>query len=379
MLVYDPAFQNTAVVKSSICMVDGGEGRLWYRGIPIEVLVEKSTFLETAHLLIYGFLPNADQLVDWESQIMTHTALHVNLGKLIKSFNYDAHPMGMFISTFAAMSTFHPESNPSLQGTGVFSDPVLVNKQIKRIIGKAATVAANAYRHRIGRDFNPPRNQLSYAENFLYMLDAMGEADYRPHPVLVECLDQLFIIHAEHEMNCSTAAMLQIASSGVDPYSSVAGAAAALYGPLHGGANEGVLGMLEEIGSVEMVAEFLEQVKRKERRLLGFGHRVYKSYDPRARLVRTILHRIFQVCGQEPLMHVAEALERQALYDDYFIQRRLYPNVDFYTGLCYKAMGFPSDFFPLLFAVPRIVGWLAHWREQLADTAASRIWRPRQW
>lgn len=238
VLVYDPAFQNTAVIKSSICMVDGEEGKLWYRGIPIEVLVEKSTFVETAHLLIYGYLPNADQLVDWESQIMTHTALHINLGKLMKSFNYDAHPMGMFISTFAAMSTFHPESNPSLQGTGIFNDPMLVNKQIKRIIGKAATVAANAYRHRIGRDFNTPRNQLSYSENFLYMLDAMGEADYRPHPVLVECLDQLFIIHAEHEMNCSTAAMLQIASSGVDPYSSVAGAAAALFGPLHGGANE---------------------------------------------------------------------------------------------------------------------------------------------
>lgn len=239
VLLYDPAYQNTAVAKSAICMVEGEVGKLWYRGIPVESLVEQSTFLEVAHLLIYGSLPTATQLADWHAQVMTHTALHVNLGKLMKSFNYDAHPMGMFISTFAAMSTFHPEANPSLHGSNIFSnDPSLVNKQIKRIIGKATTVAANAYRHRIGRDFNAPKNDLGYCENFLYMLDAMGESDYKPHPVLVGCLDQLFIIHAEHEMNCSTAAMLQIASSGVDPYSAVAGAAAALFGPLHGGANE---------------------------------------------------------------------------------------------------------------------------------------------
>lgn len=239
VLLYDPAYQNTAVAKSAICMVDGEAGKLWYRGIPIESLVEQSTFLEVAHLLIYGSLPTVAQLADWHAQVMTHTALHVNLGKLMKSFNYDAHPMGMFISTFAAMSTFHPEANPSLHGSTIFgNDPSLVNKQIKRIIGKATTVAANAYRHRIGRDFNAPKNGLGYAENFLYMLDAMGESDYKPHPTLVACLDQLFIIHAEHEMNCSTAAMLQIASSGVDPYSAVAGAAAALFGPLHGGANE---------------------------------------------------------------------------------------------------------------------------------------------
>lgn len=308
---------------------------------------------------------------------MTHTCLHVKVNDLMKSFNYDAHPMGMFLSSMAAMSTFHPEANPSLAGANIFSNARLRNKQFKRIIGKATTVAANAYRHRIGREFNLPQNGMSYTENFLHMLDCLGEVDYKPHPVLVDALDKLFIIHAEHEMNCSATAMRLIGSSLVDPYSAIAGAAAALYGPLHGGANEAVLHMLEEIGTVENVPSYIECVKRRERKLMGFGHRVYKNFDPRANLVREIMYKVFAACGKEPLMDVAVALERAALDDEYFVTRKLYPNVDFYSGLIYKAMGFPTDFFPLLFAVPRIVGWLAHWNEMLEDPD-FRIWRPRQ-
>lgn len=277
------------------------------------------------------------------------------------------------------MSTFHPEANPSLEGADIYrSSAKLCNKQIKRIIGKATTVAANAYRHRIGRDFNDPQNGLSYAANFLYMLDCLAEDDYRPHPVLVDALDKLFIVHAEHEINCSTAAMRHIGSTFVDPFSAVAGAASALYGPLHGGANEAVLKMLEEIGTVENVDAFIAAVKRREKKLMGFGHRVYKSYDPRARVVRSILYNVFEVCGREPLMQVAVALEEAALRDEYFVTRKLYPNVDFYSGLVFKAMGFPPDFFPLLFAIPRISGWLAHWKEQLEEVEPVRIWRPRQ-
>lgn len=379
LCVYDPAFLNTAVVKSKICYVDGDRGILLYRGYRVEELVKSSTFLEVAYLLIYGELPDRVQYAEWQRQIMTHTYLHVKVNDLMKSFNYDAHPMGMFISSIASLSTFHPEANPSLAGPQIFvEDRKLRNKQLKRIIGKATTLAANAYRHRIGREFNTPRNDMGYAENFLYMLDCLGEVDYRPHPVLVEAIDKLFIIHAEHEMNCSTTAMRLISSSLVDPYSAVSGAAAALYGPLHGGANEAVVEMLQEIGSVDRIPEYLAQVKRKERRLMGFGHRIYKNFDPRASLVRDILYRVFEVCGREPLMDIAVALEQAALTDEYFVSRKLYPNVDFYSGLIYKAMGFPTDFFPLLFAIPRIAGWLAHWNEMLENSATLKIWRPRQ-
>ncbi|PJF18120.1 Citrate synthase [Paramicrosporidium saccamoebae] len=376
--VYDPAFLNTAVVKSQVSYVDGERGILLYRGYRIEDLLKHSNYLEVAYLLIYGELPDKLQAAGWEKQIMTHTYLHVKVNDLMKSFNYDAHPMGMFISSIAALSTFHPEANPSLAGANIFlQDVKLCNKQFKRIIGKATTLAANAYRHRIGREFNSPQNGLGYTENFLCMLDCLGEADYRPHPVLVDALDKLFIIHAEHEMNCSTTAMRLIGSSLVDPYSAISGAAAALYGPLHGGANEAVVHMLEEIGSVENIPDFIAQVKNREKKLMGFGHRVYKNFDPRASLVRDVLYKVFEVCGQEPLMKVAVALEQAALNDDYFVSRRLYPNVDFYSGLIYKAMGFPTDFFPLLFAIPRISGWLAHWNEMLADPDL-KIWRPRQ-
>lgn len=379
LMIYDPSFGNTAVMKSAICYVDGEQGVLLYRGYPIEELLEHSTYLEVAYLLIYGHLPSALQYGEWEKQIMTHTYLHSKLNGLMQSFNYDAHPMGMFISTMAAMSTFHPEANPALEGSDIYDNDRLQNKQIKRIIGKATSVAANAYRTRIGREFNAPQNALGYPENFLYMLDCLDDKGYRPHPVLVEALDKLFIIHAEHEMNCSTAAMLHISSTKVDPYNAVAGAASALYGPLHGGANEAVLRMLEAIGRVEAVPGFIEQVKAKKVKLMGFGHRVYKNYDPRAKLIRDLVDRVFAVCGREPLMEVAMALEAAALSDPYFIERKLYPNVDFYTGLIYKAMGFPTDFFPLLFAIPRTAGWLAHWKEQLEATdQQAKIWRPRQ-
>ncbi len=396
--MYDPFFKNTAVVRSAISAVDGTAGRLWYRGYAVEELVAKCSYLEVSHLLIYGHLPSASEYGDWSNQIMTHTFVHVKVNDLMRSFNYDAHPMGMFISAMAALSTFHPEANPSLAGSNCLMDsPSMVNKQVKRIIGKATTLAANAYCHRIGRPFNAPRNDMTYAGNFLAMMDSLGEPDYRPHPALEAALDKLFIIHAEHEMNCSTTAMMLISSTMVDPYSAIAGAASALYGPLHGGASEAVVRMLIEIGSVENVAPYLALVKAKERKLMGFGHRIYKSYDPRARLVWEILQDVLAVCfpstgmpsaaaptgedcySGEPLIRVALALERAALADEYFIARSLYPNVDFYSGLVYKAMGFPLDFYPLLFAIPRISGWLAHWREMMAEGSADvKIWRPLQ-
>ncbi|EPZ35746.1 Citrate synthase, bacterial-type domain-containing protein [Rozella allomycis CSF55] len=350
--IFDPAYQNTAVVRSSICYIDGEKGVLEYRGYPIEQLAEKSTFLEVAYLLIYGDLPDADQLKDWSDQVMRHTFVHVNFNELMKSFNYDAHPMGMFISSLAVMSTFHPEANPSLVDNDIFiKDEKIRNKQFKRILGKVTTIAANAYRHRIGRPFNLPQNHMTYTENFLYMMDRLAEKDYRPNQRLSRILDILFILHADHELNCSTAAMRHIGSSLVDPYSACAGAASALYGPLHGGANEAVLRMLEEIKDPSNVSEFLIQFY--------------------------VIRLVFDIVGREPLIDVAVELERQALEDDYFVSRKLYPNVDFYSGLIYKAMGFPTDFFPVLFAIPRVAGWLAHWKESLSDPQ-SKIWRPRQ-
>lgn len=396
IIVYDPGLRRTAACKSAISYVDGENGRLLYRGYSIEDLVQHCTYTEVAFLLINGNLPTEREAKLWRRQVMTHTYLHVKMEDLMRAFNYDAHPMGMFISAMAALSTFHPDANPSLVKTNLFlgNDENALearSKQIFRILGKATTVAANAYRHRIGRAFNQPQNSMGYAENFLYMLDALGDntEGFRPHPVLVNALDKMFIVHAEHEMNCSTTAMHTIASTMVDPYSAIAGAAAALYGPSHGGACEGVLRMLERIGTIEEVPAFIEGVKRKETRLIGFGHRVYRSYDPRALILRELSRKVFAICGgPSPLLEVALELEKTALADDYFVSRKLYPNVDFYSGLIYQAMGFPTDFFPLLFAIPRISGWLAHWCEMMsADDSnplegptktAVPIWRPTQ-
>jgi len=375
---YDPGFTNTAAATSRITYIDGPAGLLTYRGYPIEQLAEKSSFLEVSYLLTYGELPTLSQLKYFEDRVMKHTFIHEDLVDMLKSFRYDAHPMGMLATMFAAMGTQHPEANPALQGQAIYSDITLRNKQIHRILGSIPTMAAFAYRRRIGRPIVYPSHQkMTYSENFLYMLDMLSNKNYRPHPELAKALDVLFIIHADHELNCSTSAMRHLASSGVDVYTCVSAATGALYGPRHGGANEAVLRMLENIGGKENIPMFLERVKKREVRLMGFGHRVYKNYDPRARIVRKIAERVFDILGREPLIEVAEALEAAALSDPYFKKRKLYPNVDFYSGLIYKAMGFPTDFFPVLFAIPRAVGWLSHWNEFL-DDPENRIVRPRQ-
>jgi len=376
--VYDPGYTNTASATSRICYIDGPKGVLEYRGIPIEQLAEKSTFLEVAHLLLYGNLPSKQQLDYFQGRVMRHTYVHEDLKVMMKSFRYNSHPMGMLVSSMAAMSTFHPEANPALAGQTVYNNKDLRNKQIHRIIGTIPTLAAFAYRHRIGRPYvNPASPDAGYAENFLYMLDNLSDDTYKPHPKLVRALDILFILHADHELNCSTAAMRHLASSGVDVYTAVAASAGALYGPRHGGANEAVLRMLEKIGSVANIPKFIQDVKDRKEKLMGFGHRVYKNYDPRARIIRGVAEEVFTIVGKEPLIEVAVALEKVALSDKYFIDRKLYPNVDFYSGLIYKAMGFPTDFFPVLFAIPRTVGWLSHWNEFL-DDKENKIIRPRQ-
>ncbi len=370
LMTYDPGFTNTASCKSRITYIDGDKGILEYRGYPIEQLAEQSSFLEVAYLLIFGVLPTVDQLAHWEQRIMRHTYIHENLTDLLKTFRYDAHPMGILVSAIAAMSTLHPEAKQ-------VHDSEVRLKQIYRILGKLPTVAAFAYRHRIGRPYNYPDSTLGYAGNFLYMLDFMGQSNYQVNPVLAHALDVLFILHADHEQNCSTSAMRGIASSEADPYSSMAGAAAALYGPLHGGANEAVLRMLREIGSVANIPGFIERVKKREVRLMGFGHRVYKNYDPRARIIKKIAYEVFEVTQKNPLLDIAIELERIALEDDYFISRKLYPNVDFYSGIIYQAMGFPEDMFPVLFALGRAPGWLAQWVE-MVDDPDQKISRPRQ-
>jgi citrate synthase len=370
MMTYDPAYLNTASCKSTITFIDGAKGILRYRGYPIEQLAEKSSYKEVAYLLIHGELPNPEQLAYWQNRVMRHTYIHENLALLIKSFRYDAHPMGILISAVAAMSTFHPEARN-------IDDPEVRRKQIWRILGKLPTIAAFAYRVRIGRPFNYPNSALGYAGNFLYMLDYMGQKAYEVDPVLARALDVLFILHADHEQNCSTSTMRAVASSRVDPYSALAGAAAALYGPLHGGANEAVLRMLNEIGSISNVPAYVERVKKGEMRLMGFGQRVYKNYDPRAKIIKQIAHEVFEVTGSSPLIDMALELERIALEDDYFVSRKLYPNVDFYSGIIYQAMGFPVDMFPVLFAIPRASGWLAQWLEMI-DDPEQRIARPRQ-
>ncbi len=370
LMTYDPAFMNTALCKSKITFIDGDKGILRYRGYPIEQLAEKSNFLETAWLLLYGELPTKTQYEAWVNNITFHTMIHENIKKLMDGFHYDAHPMGMLISTVGALSTFYRD------GADIHN-PDSRRKQVLRLIGKMPTLAAFAYRHSQGRPYVYPDNSLSYIANFMSMLWRMTEPKYEPDPTLVKALDILFILHADHEQNCSANAMRGIGSSFVDPYSAMAGAAAALYGPLHGGANEAVLHMLDEIGSKDKVGEFIKTVKTGSGRLMGFGHRVYKNYDPRAKVIKKLSDEVFEVTGRNPKLEIALELERIALEDDYFIKRKLYPNVDFYSGLIYQAMGFPVEMFPVLFSIPRTVGWLAQWEEMLMDPE-QKIARPRQ-
>ena len=371
LMTYDPAFMNTASCRSAITFIDGDKGILEYRGYPIEQLAENSTFLETAYLLINGELPNQEELKAWEWEICHHTIINERFKALIDSFRYDAHPMGRLIATIAAMGTIYPESK------NIF-DADSRNKQIVRLLAKVITIAAFNYRHTIGMPYAYPDNDLSYTGNFLNMMYKMTEQKYTPSPVLERALDVLFILHADHEQNCSTNAMRAVGSSHVDPYSSVAAAAAALYGPLHGGANEAVLHMLREIGSVNNIPDFIKRVKGGEgTRLMGFGHRVYKNYDPRAKIIKQVAYDVFEVTGRNPMLDIALELERIALEDEYFVKRKLYPNVDFYSGLIYEAMRFPMQMFTVLFAIGRMPGWLAQWQEMLTDPD-QKIARPRQ-
>ena len=370
LMTYDPGFMNTASTKSTITFIDGDKGILEYRGYPIADLAEKSNFLEVAYLIMFGELPTKEQYDGWVHEITHHTFVHENIKQLMHVFRYDAHPMGMFISTVAALSTFYPEASN-------IDDPETRHKQIIRLIAKVPTIAAFSYRHNRGLPYVYPDNDLSYAGNFLAMLDKMTQSKYTPKPALEHALDVLFTLHADHEQNCGTATMRVIGSSRPDPYIAVAGAAGALYGPLHGGANEQVLRMLMEIGDISHVPEFIKKVKNREKLLMGFGHRVYKNYDPRARIIKRIADEVFEVTGRNPLLNIALELERIALEDEYFVERKLYPNVDFYSGIIYQAMGFPVSMFPVLFAIPRTVGWLSQWVELLNDSD-QKIARPRQ-
>jgi len=370
LMTYDPAFMNTASCKSRITFIDGDKGILEYRGYPIEQLAEKSTYLEVAYLLLNGELPTASQLEGWTMNITYHTFINENIKKVMDGFHYNAHPMGMFEATLGALSTFYPDAKD------IFNVELRC-KQIYRLIAKVPTIAAFAFRHRIGMQYSYPDNDLSYEGNFLNMMFKTTELKYKPNPVLERALTVLYILHADHEQNCSTNAMRSIGSAHTDPFSSLAGAAAALYGPLHGGANEMVLRMLKEIGSVANVPEYIKRVKAGEFRLMGFGHRVYKNYDPRARIIKQVAYEVFEVTGRDPLLDIALELERIALEDDYFVKRRLYPNVDFYSGIIYQAMRFPVDMFPVMFAIPRTSGWLAQWVEMLEDQD-QKIARPRQ-
>src|SRR6266545_2894098 len=371
LMSYDPAFMNTASCRSRITFIDGDRGILRYRGYPIEQLAERSTYLETAYLILKGELPLKRQHDAWMHAITYHTFVHENVKELMAGFRYDAHPMGMLASTVAALSTFYPDAK-EIHDSGVR------DKQVHRLIAKIPTLAAFAYRHARGLPYVYPDNQLGYCANFLRMMFKVGD-HYRVEPVLEHALEVLFILHADHEQNCSTSAMRAVGSSGVDPYSAAAAAVAALYGPLHGGANEQVLRMLRDIGSKDRVPAFVKEVKESggEVKLMGFGHRVYKNYDPRAKVIKAIADRVFEVTGGNPLLAIALELERIALQDEYFLGRKLYPNVDFYSGLIYQAMGFPVDMFPVLFAIPRMSGWLAQWQEMVQDRD-QKIARPRQ-
>ncbi len=370
LMTYDPAFMNTASCRSSITYLDGAAGILRYRGYPIEQLAENSTFLEVAYLLLNGELPTPRQLEEWVGMVTLHTMVHENVKKLMDGFRHDAHPMSMLMSALAALSTYYPEARN-------IQDPRSRALQVVRLIAKLPTLAAMAYRHRLGLPYVLPDNDLSYTGNFMNMLWRKTESRYRPHPVLERALDVLFILHADHEQNCSTNTMRAVGSSHADPYVTTAAATAALSGPLHGGANEEVLRMLAEIGGVQHIPEYIRRVKAGEIRLMGFGHRVYKNYDPRARIIRRIAEEVFDVTGRNPLLDIALELERIALSDDYFVKRKLYPNVDFYSGIIYQAMGFTPDMFTVLFAIARAAGWLAQWQEMLED-AEQKIARPRQ-
>jgi citrate synthase len=370
MMSYDPAFMNTASCYSRVTFIDGDKGILRYRGYPIEQLAEGSNFVETAYLLINGELPTQSELDSWTDELNQHTVLHENIKKFMEGFRYDAHPMGIFLSTVGALSTFFPDAKQVL-------DTQSRRAQIARLVAKVPSIAAYAHRHSIGRPYVYPDPRLSFIGNFMSMLYRGVEPQYKPHPVLERALDILFILHADHEQNCSTSAMRSIGSSQADPFSSLAGAAAALYGPLHGGANEAVLRMLREIQSVDRIPDFIKSVKNGEGRLMGFGHRVYKSYDPRAKVIKETAYQVFDVTGRNPLLDIALELERIALQDDYFVSRRLYPNVDFYSGLIYEAMGFNAGMFPVLFAIGRTAGWVAQWQEMLLDRE-QKIARPRQ-
>ena len=371
LMTYDPAFMNTAAARSAITFIDGDKGILQYRGYPIEQLAEKSTYMEVAYLLLHGDLPTKDQLNGWIFDVTHHTILNENLKSLLDAFRYNAHPMGQFISMMAALGTFYPEAKD------IF-DPATRKKQIVRIIAKVITIAAFSYRLRVGMPYAYPDNDLTYPGNFLNMMFRITEPKYKVNPSLEHALDVLFILHADHEQNASTSVMRSVGSSHVDPYSAVAAAAASLYGPLHGGANEAVIHMLTEIGSVKNVPDFIQKVKAGEgTRLMGFGHRVYKNYDPRAKIIKHVAYEVFDVTGKSPLLDIALELERIALQDDYFAKRKLYPNVDFYSGLIYQALGIPMEMFTVMFAIPRASGWLAQWGEML-DDPDRKIARPRQ-
>ena len=369
--VYDPAFLSTAACASSITYIDGEKGILRYRGYPIEQLAEKSTYLEVAYLLLNGELPSTEQLKKWTYDVTHHTMIHENMRKrFVDGFHYDAHPMGMFISAIAALGTFYPESK------NIFT-PGALDKQVLRLIAKVPTIAAMCYRFSMGLPFVSPNNSMSYSENFLNMMFKLGD-DHTVDPRLTKAMDLLFMLHADHEQNCGTTAMRVVASSHADPFSAMSAASSALYGPLHGGANEAAINMLHEIGSIENVESFIKSVKAGNGRLQGFGHRVYKNYDPRAAIIKKAAYDVFDVTGKNPMLDIALKLEEVALNDDYFISRKLYPNVDFYSGLIYQALGFPIDMFTVLFAIPRTVGWLSHYNELLKDDA-QKISRPRQW
>jgi citrate synthase len=370
LMTYDPAFMNTAACQSAVTFLDGEAGILRYRGYPIEQLAESCTFLEVAYLLIHGELPTAAELDCWNDEIMAHSLTHENVKKFMDGFHYDAHPMGILISTVAALSTFYGEARN-------IADGKIRRRQIIRLIGKMPTLAAYAYRHRLGLPYITPDPELGYTKNYMNMLWKRLEPSYVCNPVLSRALDVLFILHADHEQNCSTATMRAVGSSNADPYMTTAAAIAALSGPLHGGANEEVLHMLDEIGHADHIPAFIEQVKAGNRKLMGFGHRVYKNYDPRARIIKRVAEEVFEVTGRNPKIDIALELERIALCDDYFIKRKLYPNVDFYSGIIYQAMGFTPDQFTVLFGIPRTVGWLAQWQEMLSDPE-KKIARPRQ-
>ena len=370
LLSYDPAFMNTASCRSGITFIDGDRGILRYRGIPIEQLAVESTYLETAYLLLFGELPTDDAFFRFKHEVTYHTFLHENVKTLMQGFRYDAHPMGMFVSVAAALGTLYPEASR-------VDDPQVRLEQVVRLIAKVPTIAAWSYRHSKGLPYVYPDNDLTFSENFLSMMFKMAEPRYDADPALARALEVLFILHVDHEQNCSANAMRAIGSSKVDPYSALAGAAAALYGPLHGGANEAVLRMLAQIGDVKNVPGFVESVKEGHGRLMGFGHRVYKNYDPRARIIKETADAVFEVTGRNPLLDIALELEKIALSDDYFVSRKLYPNVDFYSGLIYQALGLPTSMFPVLFALPRTAGWLAQWLEGIVDPE-QKIARPRQ-